>query len=121
MPSHWDGGKQMDYTEKRQYPRLEANRLIPYYLLDKDGKILIAGLGRAKNISEVGLLLVTNEIIESEYILVVTGTEFNNVIKMKGRVVHSTKSKTGEICTGIEFVGDDDNKTKIAEILTSFA
>jgi hypothetical protein len=111
----------MDYTEKRQYPRLEANRLIPYYLLDKGGKILIAGLGKAKNISEVGLLMVTNEIIESEYILIVTGTEFDNVIKLKGRVVHSTKSKTGEIYTGVEFVGDDDIKLKVAEILKNFA
>ena len=111
----------MDYEEKRKYPRMEANRLIPYYLLDEDGKILTAGLGRAKNVSNVGLLMATDETIDTEYILIVTGIDLNNVIEMKGRVVHSTKSKTGEVYTGLEFIGDDDDKARIADILRSFA
>ena len=44
---------------------MEANRLIPYYLLDEDGKILTAGLGRAKNVSNVGLLMATDETIDT--------------------------------------------------------
>ena len=107
----------LDYVEKRRFPRTDANRLIPYYLLNKDDEILNAGLGTMKNISDVGLLIVTDKLIESDYILILAADENSKIVEMKGKVSHSRKEKTGQVYSGIEFLSDDDNKSQFAKYL----
>lgn len=107
----------MDYLEKRKSPRVDTNNFISYYLLDENDKIYSEGFGKAKDISDEGLLMVTGKIIESDYILVVATDERNNIIEMKGKVCHSREDKTGVIYTGIELVGDDEKKSQYTKHL----
>ncbi len=104
----------MGYLEKRRSPRLNTNNFISYYLLDENDKIYSEGFGKTKNISDVGLLMVTGKEIESAYILIVATDEGNNIIEMKGKVCHAKKDASGVILTGIEFTGDDRAKAQFA-------
>ena len=94
----------MSYSEKRRYPRLGTDNFISYYLVDEDGKIYSEGLGKAKNISNVGILLVTGKLVESDYIFILATDEKNNIIEMKGKIVYSKKDDSGVFFTGIEFL-----------------
>ena len=107
----------MSYIEKRRFPRMDYNRVISYYLLDENEKVVSGGIGEMKNISYVGFMMVTNKIVQSEYILFVFRDEENNVIEMKGKVNYSRKDKTGVIYTGIGFVDDDYKKSQFAKHL----
>ena len=101
----------MIYLEKRRFPRSDVDRIVSYYLLDENEKILNAGVAEILNISEVGVLMSTDKSIQSEYILFVIRDGKNKVIEMKGRVSHLRKDKNGKVYTGIEFIGEDFEKT----------
>jgi hypothetical protein len=104
----------MGHIEKRRSPRLDTNNFISYYLLDENDKIYSEGFGKTKNISDVGLLMVTGKEIESAYILIVATDEKNNIIEMKGKVCHAKKDEAGVILTGIEFTGDKQENAQFA-------
>ena len=95
----------MDYAEKRKNPRLETNNFISYYYLDENESIISEGLGKAKDISKNGLLLVSGKLVESNKILMVSTDEKDNIIEMKGKVVYSQKTVSGSFHTGVEFLG----------------
>ena len=107
----------MGQFEKRRFPRVDSNNFISYYHLDENDEIYSEGFGKTKDISDVGLLMVTGKIIESPYILIVATDEKHDIIEMKGKVCHSKKDETGVIYTGIEFIADDDYKSHFAEQL----
>ncbi len=107
----------MIYLEKRRFQRTDVDRIISFYLLDENEKIVSAGVAEAMNISEVGLLMVTDKKVQSEYILIVIRDDRNKVIEMKGKISHSRKDKTGKIFTGIEFIGEESQKTRLANRL----
>ena len=102
--------------EKRRSSRVDIDNFISYYLLDEDDKIFKAGFGKAKDISNVGLLIVTEKMIETDDILVAIIDERNHIIEMNGKVRHSRKDKNGESFVGIELIGDDDKKSEFAEL-----
>ena len=106
----------MGFIEKRRSPRVDIDTFISYYLLDENDKIFKGGFGKTKNISDVGLLIVTSEKIETEYILVAITDGRKTIIEMKGKVIHSRKDKNGNIYTGIELIGDDDKKSEFAKL-----
>jgi hypothetical protein len=107
----------MGYSEKRRSTRLDTNNFISYYLL-VEGKIIYReNFGKAKDISDYGLLMETVSIVEADYVLVMAADEKSNTIAMKGRVCHSKKDQNGVFYTGIEFVGDDERKSKFAKHL----
>ena len=87
----------MGYLDKRKSQRAYTNNFITYCLLDENDKICSEGFGKTKNISDLGLQMVTDKIIESDYILVVATDERDNIIEMKGRVCHRTMDETGVI------------------------
>ena len=107
----------MDYLDTRKASRSDTNNFILYYLLDEDDKIYSEGMGKALNISDAGLLMVTGVIIESDRILIAASDERDNNIEIKGKVCYSKKAKKGTIYTGIEFVGDEKEKSYFVEHL----
>jgi hypothetical protein len=107
----------MSYSEKRRYPRLGTDNLISYYLVDENGKIYSEGLGKAKNISKVGILLVTGKLVDSNYILILATDEKNKIIEMKGKIAYSKKDDSGLFFTGIEFLGNAEENYLFAKSL----
>ena len=107
----------MDYAEKRKNARLETNNFISYYYLDENDAVISEGLGKAKNISPQGILLVTGKPVESNNILIVSTDENNNIIELKGKVVYTQKAGEGPYHTGIEFLGHPYENLQFAKSL----
>ena len=107
----------MGYLDTRKASRSDTNNFILFYLLDENDKIYSEGMGKALNISRGGLLMVTGVIIESDSILIAASDERDNNIEIKGKVCYSKKVKKGTIYTGIEFVGDEKEKSYFVQHL----
>ena len=107
----------MDYAEKRKNARLETNNFISYYYLDENESVISEGLGKAKNISPEGILLVTGKPVESNKILIVSTDEKNNIIELKGKVVYTRRTDSGPFHTGIEFLGHPYENLQFAKSL----
>ena len=91
--------------EKRIYPRVGTVNLISYIGVDKDGNKQSQGMGTAQNISQHGLRIETNRMIESEYISLLSNDRENNLVEIKGKVVFSRQAQTRRFETGICFQG----------------
>lgn len=98
----------MTINEKRNHPRISALNLISYTCIDETDKIVAQGMGRTLNISEDGILLETHVAIDPRYsIALAIGLE-DELINLKGSVIHSTSGKNEKFEAGIEFVETDD-------------
>ena len=107
----------MSYLEKRRFPRKDAYHLISFYLLDENENIVDAGVGETENISDGGLQIVTNKVIQSQHILLVIRDEKRNVVDLKGKVIYSRKNNNDKVYIGIEFIGEDTKKAHFANCL----
>ena len=107
----------MPETEKRKHPRIETQNVISYICTDEDDNQLGEGVGETMNISQGGILLKTPLPVESEYILLTTIGLENNMIDIKGKVVHSQRDESGKFTTGIRFLGTQDEKVQIVKCL----
>jgi c-di-GMP-binding flagellar brake protein YcgR len=94
-------------TEKRKNSRINSLNL-SYICLDENDVKFKQGMGRTLNISESGILLETNFPIDPEYkVLLTIGLE-NDLIDMKGEVIHCKSVKNGKFETGIQFFEPDE-------------
>ena len=109
----------MATLEKRRSPRVDVNNFVSYYLLDENDKIFHGGFGKSKNISDVGILIETSELIKTDFVIVAIIDEGNNFIEMKGKVRHSRKDKKNVVYTGIELIGDCEKKSEFAMLFKS--
>ena len=98
---------------------MDVNNFVSYYLLDENDKIFHGGFGKSKNISDVGILIETSELIKTDFVIVAIIDEGNNFIEMKGKVRHSRKDKNNVIYTGIELIGDSEKKSAFAMLFKS--
>ncbi len=89
--------------EKRRSPRVDSLNLIAYACLDENGNVANQGMGRTLNVSESGILLESRDQLDSEYVLIVDIGIEDDVVDLKGRVVHSKVNKGNNHETGIEF------------------
>lgn len=103
----------MTINEKRNHPRISALNLISYTCIDETDKIVAQGMGRTLNISEDGILLETHVAIDPRYsIALAIGLE-DELINIKGSVIHSTSGKNEKFEAGIEFVETNDTTIDI--------
>ena len=98
----------MPKTDKRKYPRVETRNVVSYVCVDKEGNEIGEGMGETLNISQGGILLKSPYPIESEFILLMSIDLKNNIMKIKGKIAHSKKDKSGKYETGISFLGTHD-------------
>ncbi len=96
--------------EKRRHPRVESLNLMAYVCKDNDGNVTAQGMGRTLNVSEVGVLLETYYPIECEDLLLMDIGLKEELVDLKGRVIHSKINREGKNETGIDFV-DVDGKS----------
>jgi len=102
-------------TEKRNFPRVPTHNVVSYICLDADGHQIAEGMGTTVDISQGGALLETSRPIEAEYVLLMSIDLDNNVIETKGRVAHSRSVGPGKYLTGIQFLGERDDVTRVVK------
>ncbi len=94
----------MTAKNKRAKNRVSTKNLISYVCTDESNAIVETGMGRTLNVSESGIMLETHSHIDVNLtILLSLGLE-ENLIDIKGKVIHSTSDNKGKYTTGIQFI-----------------
>ena len=100
-------------NDKRHHPRIRALNLISYSCIDETDKVVAQGMGRTLNVSEDGILLETHVAIDPKYsIALAIGLE-DELINIKGSIIHSGSGKDEKFEAGIEFIETDDSTIDI--------
>jgi c-di-GMP-binding flagellar brake protein YcgR len=94
-------------VDPRQYSRVKTQNLISYFSFDKDDNLTSQGMGIAMDISKGGILLETPIPIKSGLLVLSATDRHNNLMELRGRLIHSTQTTTGTYLSGIEFIGVD--------------
>ncbi len=103
----------MAYKEKRRYPRIYSLNLIAYACIDKKNNVTNQGMGRTINVSEIGLLLETYYPLDCENVMLVDVGIKDELIDIRGRVIHAAVNSDGKHETGIEFIEIDRRSSEI--------
>ena len=107
----------MTYKNKRKFERINSLNL-SYVVVDaKEDDAEKQIMGRTLDVSEAGIRLETHLMVDiGSHMMVSIGLE-EEVIDLKGRVVHSKKNDAGKYELGIEFL---DKDAAASETLKSF-
>ena len=106
----------MTIQEKRKNYRIDSLNLISYACQDENGNLTQQGMGRTLNVSETGLLLETHVEIESQYPVSLTLGLEDDLVEIKGQVVHSKKNVEGRYESGIQFFELDEQSRVLLTI-----
>jgi c-di-GMP-binding flagellar brake protein YcgR len=100
-------------TERRRHKRLETSHLISYVFIDKEGNEIEDGMGTALNLSQGGLLLETYLPVKAQFILIMYIDLEGQLVKIKGKVVHSRRGKLGNFFVGVRLVDTHESQRKM--------
>jgi c-di-GMP-binding flagellar brake protein YcgR len=103
----------MANKERRRYPRIESLNLIAYACMDESGKVINQGMGRTLNVSETGLLLETYYPLECEDVMLLGVGIKDELIDIRGQVIHNAMNNDGKHVSGIEFIKIDKRSSEI--------
>jgi CheY-like chemotaxis protein len=107
--------------ERRRYRRVKVLNLLAYECMDEDDNQLERGMGRVLDISQTGLLLETQHLIESKNIRLSASGVQEDLIDIKGKVVYSKNSGLETCHTGVEFYEKGDQTHRfVVELIKAF-
>ena len=106
--------------EKRRHKRFNSLNL-SYVCVDESGRIVYEGMGRTLNVSESGILLETHFPTEFGQILSMTVAFEENLLNLRGKVVHCREGRPGKYETGVQFSELEQDVTEIfKQYVTAF-
>ena len=105
----------MNNKEKRKFERVDSLNL-SYLLIDaQNDEVEKQTMGRTLNVSEAGILLETHlPVAIGRHMLLSIGLE-DELVDIKGRVVHSSKSSESRYELGIEFLDMNEETFRILQ------
>ena len=99
----------MSDSEQRKFERKDSLNILDYVILSDEGDPIDNGMGRTRNISEIGFLLETpNPLSIGQTILITVGLK-EDMVELKGKVTHTKLYAEKMFCSGIEFMEIDEN------------
>ena len=98
----------MDHMNKRTTPRESSPNLLSFVCYDQNGNKVSQGMAKTLNVSEGGLLIETHSFIDENVMLSLTVAFGDDLMDLKGKVVHSRKSGENQFEFGIEFIEMDE-------------
>ena len=101
----------MTIHEKRKHARIDSLNL-SYVCLDENNQVIKQGMGRSLNVSESGILLETHFPIDDQHIVRMTLGLEEDLIDVKGHLVHTRINDAGKYEVGIEFLKSDAKTRK---------
>ena len=121
-PPSMDNKQKAQQKERRKHPRVKTLNLIAYECLDEDDKPMEKGMGKILDLSQKGLLLETKHPINSKNILLTSSDIKNDLIDIKGKVIHSEIVGKDMCHTGIKLHSTDENLHKfVVELIKTFS
>ena len=97
-----------DWVDRRKNKRLKTRNLIYHTSYDLRGRVISQGLSKALGISKGGMLLETQEPIETGMISLMATDMKNNLIEIDGNLVYCKKTSTGRYHSGVSFIGKEE-------------
>ena len=94
-------------VDPRKYRRVKTQNLISYFSFDQANNLTSQGLGIAMDISKGGILLETPCPVKPGEIVLSATDRDNNIMELRGKLIHSNRSASGTYLSGIEFVSVD--------------
>jgi len=105
----------MAREERRKDVRKNSLNLLSYHCVDENDDIIIQGVGRTLNISAGGILLETHVAIDPKHSVSLFIAMEDDLVDVKGRVIHSSAKGNGKFNTGLAFIETDEITRKIIE------
>ena len=97
----------MAEIERRKHTRFESLNLLSYICLDENNRALDQGMGRTLNVSKGGILLETPNSVDPEHTMVLAIGLKDDMVDIKGKIIHSRTDEEGKVKTGIQFIEMD--------------
>ena len=105
----------------RTCQRVKINKGISYNGLDVNSNVAERYTGVALNVSQNGIQLETDRIIETRYILLMFFDFKSNYVAARGEVIYSRKNDSGQFWTGINLQGKNgDNLQFVKKLIQSY-
>lgn len=98
---------------ERKNTRMDSINLLDYTVQDDDGHTVHQAMGRTLNVSETGILLDSHIPFKPGQILDLAIEFEEDIIDLKGTVVHTEMNRKGRFSSGIEFEGMDRESRKV--------
>ncbi|MEJ2099606.1 MAG: hypothetical protein P8X68_06480 [Desulfobacterales bacterium] len=100
---------------------MKINKGISYNGLDVKSNVVERYTGVALNVSQNGIQLETDRIIETRYILLMFFDFKSNYVAARGEVIYSRKNDSGQFWTGINLQGKNgDNLQFVKKLIQSY-
>ena len=100
--------------DRRKYPRVNVNVLIFYDCYNEESEIFEQKLGTALDISQGGMLIESDSIMDANYIKLGFVNYNNELLGITGSIVWSRRKKDGKVLTGVCFHGSQNENIKFA-------
>ena len=111
----------MENIVRRTFARVEINKSLSYNGFDTNHNVIERYQGVALNVSQSGIQLETDRMINTQYILLMFFDYSSNYVAAKGEVVYSNKDESGKFKTGISLYGTrDENLQFIKTLIKSY-
>jgi hypothetical protein len=99
-------------SEKRKHIRVNSLNLSHVAVDNREDNVKQA-IGRTLNVSETGILLETHFPIESDQDVELTMGFEEDLVNLKGKVIHLLNGETGKFEMGIEFTDMDERAVAV--------
>ena len=108
-------------AEKRKHDRIESLNTVAFLCLDEAEVVVGQGMGRTLNLSENGILLnAFRPIGNCAWVRIHIGLR-DELVDIKGRIVHSQRDPSAGFCYGIEFVDlEEADRSSLATFVKEF-
>ena len=111
----------MENIVRRTFTRVEINKSVSYNGLDVNRNVIERYQGIALNVSQSGIQIETDRMINTRYILLMVFDYSSNYVSAKGEVVYSNRDASGKFKTGICLHGTREENLKfIKKLLKSY-
>ncbi|MDY6952163.1 MAG: PilZ domain-containing protein [Thermodesulfobacteriota bacterium] len=103
--------------ERRKHTRIHSLNLVSYVCMGEDKQVLRQAMGRTLDVTEGGMLLETHVPMEPKQTLLLTMGAKEDLVDVKGKVVHCRAGKGKRFQSGVRFTAM--NRTSL-QILKRF-
>jgi hypothetical protein len=108
-------------TSCRTCQRVKINKGLSYNGLDVNSNVVERYMGVALNVSQNGIQIETDHMIEAKYIMLMFFDYRSNYVSTRGEVVYSKKNDSGKFWTGICLQGrNGDDKHFVKKLIQSY-
>jgi len=108
-------------TSCRTCQRVKINKSLSYNGLDVNSNVVERYMGVALNVSQNGIQLETDRMIDARYIMLMFFDYRSNYVAARGEVVYSRKNDSGKFWTGISLQGKNgDNLQFVKKLIKSY-